>query len=285
MMDSALDRGVNFVDTANYYSRGESEKYLNSLIKGRRDSIVLATKVCSPMDDHDPNQRGLSRKHIMEQCDASLERLGTDYIDLYYMHRPDPRTPVEESLRAYDDLISQGKVRYIGTSGTKAPELVEMLWKSQKFGFDSINVEQSPISVGRRTIEIDVLPWCLKYDIPLVVYSPLEQGLFSGTCRKGSEPPPEVRLAGQLGADWWEHAMDVIETLVERCDQKGCTIAQFGLAWVMAHEGVTAAITGPNKPHELEENLKALDVEITSDDFALVDELVPFGTSVYPPTD
>ncbi len=282
VIDQAIDDGVNFIDTSNVYNRGEAERVVGEGIKGRRDEVVLATKVFWPMDDDDPNATGLSRKHVVGECERSLKRLGTDYIDIYYLHRPDPKMPIEITLRALDDLISQGKVRYIASSCFTAAELVESLWKSEVGRWDAIVVEQPQYSLIRREPESDVVPYCAKYGVSLVPFSPLAGGLLTGKYRKNQPPPEGARLTewGQHEKGWWGEAMDVVEKLLPHVEIKGCTLSQFALAWVYSQPTVVSAIMGPRNAAQLTDNLGALEVEITAEDNALVNELVSPGTQI-----
>ncbi|MDP6126178.1 MAG: aldo/keto reductase [Candidatus Latescibacteria bacterium] len=284
VIDQALNQGINFIDTANVYARGGAEEVVGTALEGRRDSVVLATKVCSRMDDSDPNAIGLSRTQIVRQCENSLKRLKTDYIDLYQMHRPCPNdTPIEESLRAFDDLVSQGKVRYIGSSNFPGANFVEALWKADVGSFVSLVTEQPPYNILRRRAESDVVPWCLKNGVVLVPYSPISGGLLTGKYRKGQPMPDGGRLTEWKSdkTEWWETAMDVVERLLVHAAEKGCTLSQFSVAWLMRQPAMGAPIIGPRNVEQLTDNLGALDVEITDEDCALVDELAPPGRSIW----
>lgn len=287
IIDRAIDAGVNFIDTANVYSRGESEKVTGEALKrnGRRPSIVLATKVHGAMADDDPNASGNSRRHIIEQCEASLKRLQTDYIDLYQIHRPQPETPIDETLRALDDLIRSGKVRYIGTSTYAAWQSVEALWVAEKLGLNRFVTEQPPYNILDRRIERGLLPMAMHYGYGIIPWSPLAGGLLTGKYKRGAQAPegsrfadPDPRLAKRLT----DGVYDVTEVLEKVVAAKGVTLSQFALAWVLRQPGVTSPIIGPRTMEQLEDNLKAVDVEITDADRAKVDELVPAGRMVAP---
>ncbi len=286
MVDTALDAGINFVDTANVYSRGTSEEITGEALKrsGKRDRIILATKVHGTMADDDPNMQGTSRRHVIEQCHASLRRLQTDYIDLYQLHRPRTDLPIDETLRALDDLIRDGKVRYIGTSTYAAWQVMESLWVAKEYGLNRFISEQPPYHILDRRIERELVPMSRAYGLGLLPWSPLAGGLLTGKYRRNEEPPPGSRYATRADRNtrMVEDVYRVTESLAEHVQQKGCTMAQFALAWVMQQQGITSAIIGPRTHSQLEDNLGALDVDITPADCQLVDTLVPPGTMVSP---
>ena len=281
----AMDAGINFIDTANVYSSGESEEIVGKALKGRRDEVVLATKVHMPMGPG-PNDQGNSRVHILREVENSLRRLQTDYIDLYQMHRPDPDTPIEETLDALDSLVRSGKVRYIGTSTFPAWQLVESYWVSDRNHLARFECEQPPYSIFVREIERDVLPVCEKYGTGVIVWSPLNRGWLAGKYRKGQSVDPQSRVGrGDRFIDMPESAagerkLDLVEQLMPLAHDCGANLAQFSLAWTLANPVVTAPIIGPRTMDHLEENLKALDVRIPQDILRKVDELVPPGTTV-----
>lgn len=288
IIDRAIDAGINFLDTANVYSRGASEEVVGEALQrnGKRDSIVLATKVHGPMDDDDPNAWRTSRRHIIQQCDASLKRLKTDWIDLYQLHRPRPEIAIDETLQALDDLIRAGKVRYIGTSTFAAWQIVESLWVSREMRLNRFVCEQPPYNILDRRIERELLPMARTYSIATIPWSPLAGGLLTGKYRKGQERPEDSRYAvvqfDALQRRYSDAALDVVEKLIPIAEAKGVTLSQFALAWVMNREGSTSPIVGPRTLEQLEDNLKALEVEMTEEDFAKVDEIVPPGSMVSP---
>ena len=289
IIDRAIDGGINFLDTANVYLRGVSEETVGEALKrnGKRDKIVLATKVHGGMDDDDPNARGSSRRHIIEQCDASLRRLQTDYIDLYQMHRPRSDTPIDETLRALDDLIRAGKVRYIGCSTFEAWQVVESLWVADKLRLNRFVTEQPPYHILDRRIERGLIPMAQTYGFGLIPWSPLAGGLLTGKYSRDGAPPPDSRFADvannpRLQARMTEQLYDVVDGVRPLAEDKGCTVAQFALAWCMNQPGITSPIIGPRTMEQLDDNLGALDVEITDEDRAMVDELVPPGRMVSP---
>ena len=287
IVDRAIDAGINFLDTANVYSRGRSEEVTGEALKlnGKRSRIVLATKVHGRMADDDPNSAGTSRRHIIEQCEASLERLQTDYIDLYQIHRPRSDTPIDEVLRALDDLIQSGKVRYIGSSTFGAWQLVESLWVSKELGLNRFICEQPPYNILDRRIERELLPMAQTYGIATIPWSPLGGGLLTGKYRS-EHMPDEGRYLNRESKPWQMRltpgAFEVIDKLDPIVAEKGCTMAQLSLAWVLGRPGVTSPIIGPRTMEQLEDNLGAIDVPITDDDLAKIDEIVPPGSNVSP---
>ncbi|MBC8075176.1 MAG: aldo/keto reductase [Chloroflexales bacterium] len=289
IIDRAIDAGINFLDTANVYSRGRSEEVTGEALKrnGKRQRVVLATKVHGTMDDDDPNAQGNSRRHIIEQCDASLRRLQTDYIDLYQIHRPRPEIAIDETLRALDDLVRAGKVRYTGTSTFAAWQLLESLWASKELGLNRFVCEQPPYNLLDRRIERELIPMARTYGVGLIPWSPIAGGLLSGKYSRREPPPSDARYANTQDNPIMqrrvnERIYDVIEGLQPLVEAKGCTGAQFALAWVAHQEGVTSPIIGPRTMEQLEDNLGALEVVFSADDFARVDEVIPPGRMVSP---
>ncbi len=287
IVDRAIDAGINFLDTANVYSRGRSEEVTGEALKrnGKRSRIVLATKVHGVMADDDPNAAGTSRRHIIEQCEASLKRLQTDYIDLYQIHRPRSDTPIDEVLRALDDLIRSGKVRYIGSSTFGAWQLVESLWVSKELGLNRFVCEQPPYNILDRRIERELLPMAKTYGIATIPWSPLGGGLLTGKYRT-DHMPDEGRFLDTSSKPWQmrltQGAFEAVDKLDPLVTEKGCTMAQLSLAWVLGRPGVTSPIIGPRTMEQLEDNLGAIDVPITADDLAKIDEIVPPGSNVSP---
>ncbi len=289
IIDRALDAGINFLDTANVYSRGRSEEITGEALKrnGKRHQVILATKVHGRMDDDDPNAFGNSRRHIIEQCEASLRRLQTDYIDIYQIHRPQSNIPIDETLRALDDLIRAGKVRYIGTSTFAAWQIVESLWIARELGLNRFVSEQPPYNLLDRRIERELIPMAQTFGIGLMPWSPLAGGLLTGKYRRGEPPPPDSRFAEAatnpvLKARMTAHFYDVVEGLEPIAAEKGCTLSQLALAWVVHQPGVHSAIIGPRTMEQLEDNLGALEVTITDEDRRRIDALVPPGSAVSP---
>ena len=287
IVDEAIEAGINFFDTANVYGRGISEEVTGQALKrnGKRQQIVLATKVHGRMNDYDPNAYGSSRRHIIEQCEASLRRLQTDYIDLYQMHRPRPNIAIDETLRALDDLIRAGKVRYIGSSTFAAWQLVESLWVSKELGLNRFICEQPPYNILDRRIERELLPMAQTYGIATIPWSPLAGGLLTGKYKRDAPLPANSRYADGdpiREARLVEGIYDVIEGLQPLADEKGCTLSQFSLAWCVRQPGVTSPIIGPRTMAQLKDNLAALDVTITGEDRAKIDDLVTPGRMISP---
>ena len=289
IIDRALDAGINFLDTANVYSRGRSEEVTGEALKrnGQRARVVLATKVHGKMDDNDRNAWGTSRRHIIEQCDASLRRLQTDTIDLYQLHRPRPDIAIDETLRALDDLIHAGKVRYIGTSTFAAWQIVESLWVSKELGLNRFVCEQPPYNLLDRRIERELLPMAQTYGIATIPWSPLAGGLLTGKYNRNQPPPPDTRFANIadnpiLQRRYNDRLFDVVEGLQPLAEAKGCSLSQFALAWCAQQPGVTSPIIGPRTMDQLEDNLRALDVTITAEDRAQIDQVAPPGRMVSP---
>ena len=291
IIDHALEAGINFLDTANVYSRGRSEEVTGAALKrnGKRQQVVLATKVHGTMDDDDPNAQGNSRRHIIEQCDASLRRLQTDYIDLYQIHRPRPEIAIDETLRALDDLVRAGKVRYIGTSTFAAWQLVESLWASKELGLNRFVCEQPPYNLLDRRIERELLPMAQTYGLGVIPWSPIAGGLLSGKYNRDDPSPADARYSNVAGNPIMERRVkekerifEVVEQLRPIAEAKGCTLAQLAVAWCAQQPGVTSPIIGPRTMEQLEDNLGALAVAIGDDDRARLDAIVPPGRMVAP---
>ncbi|NQU44809.1 aldo/keto reductase [bacterium] len=284
IIDRALNGGLNFLDTANAYSRGLSEEAVGAALarNGKRDRIILATKVFAPMDKEDPNMQGNSRRHIIQQCDASLKRLQTDYIDIYQIHRPMPEIAIDETLRALDDLVRAGKVRYIGTSTFASWQIMEGLWASKELGLNRFVSEQPPYNLLDRSIERELIPMAQTYGLALIPWSPLAGGFLTGKYRRGQEPPEGARLKKNPRTDkvLVDSAFDVLEGAEAIAKDKGCSVSQLALAWCAQQPGITSAIIGPRTMEQLEDNLKALDVDITEEDRKRIDEVIAPGESV-----
>jgi aryl-alcohol dehydrogenase-like predicted oxidoreductase len=289
IIDRALDGGINFLDTANVYSRGRSEEITGEALKRnrQRQRIVLATKVHGKMDDADPNASGNARRHVLEQCEASLRRLQTDYIDLYQIHRPQSDVPIDETLRALDDLVRTGKVRYIGTSTFAAWQAVEALWVAKELGLNRFVCEQPPYNILDRRVERELIPMARTYGYAIIPWSPIAGGLLTGKYTRQNPNPPEARYSGaadnpRLAERKTEAIWDVVDGLVPMARARGCTMAQFALAWVGGRPGVTSPIIGPRTMEQLVDNLGAVNVRLTDEDRAAIDRLVPPGDAVSP---
>lgn len=289
IIDRALDAGINFLDTANVYNAGRSEEATGEALKhnGKRQRVVLATKVHGAMESDDPNARGNSRRHIVEQCEASLRRLQTDYVDLYQIHRPQADIPIDETLRALDDLVRSGKVRYLGTSTFGAWQLVESLWASKELGLNRFICEQPPYNLLDRRIERELLPMAQTYGFAVIPWSPLGGGLLTGKYSRGETPPADSRFALVARNPLQQRRMvegvfDVVQGLQPLATDAGASLSQFALAWVAQQPGVTSAIIGPRTMEQFEDNLGALNVVISDEARAQIDELVPPGRMVSP---
>ncbi len=283
----ALDAGINFIDTADVYSRGESEEIVGkALAGGRRDHVVLATKVHGTMGD-DPNEFGNSRRWIIKEVENSLRRLGTDWIDLYQIHRPEADTDIDETLGALTDLIRAGKVRYIGSSTFPASQIVEAQWVAQRRGRERFVCEQAPYSMLVREVETDVLPTAQRYGMGVIPWSPLAGGWLSGRYRLGEDAPDSTR-AQRLPARYDlsrpenQRKLEVADALAKLADEAGITLIEMAIAFVIRHPAVTAAIIGPRTMEHLESQLAAADVELSDELLDRLDQIVPPGVNVNP---
>jgi aryl-alcohol dehydrogenase-like predicted oxidoreductase len=286
IIHAALDAGVNFVDTADVYGAGESEEIVGKALKGRRDDIVLATKFFNAMGD-DPNRRGGSRRWVMQAVEDSLRRLGTDWIDLYQIHRLDPDTDIEETLGALTDLVRQGKVRYIGHSTFPASQIVEAQWVARERGLQRFVTEQPAYSILVRAIEADILPTCRRHGMGVLSYSPLTGGWLSGRWRKDAGQQASSR-AGRLPERFDlsqpgnQRKLDAVEQLAQLADDAGLTLIQLAIGFVLSHPAITSAIVGPRTMEQLEGQLAAADVTLDAAVLDRIDEIVPPGTTVNP---
>ena len=284
---AALEAGVNFFDTANIYSRGVSEEFTGRALRdmGKREEIVLATKVFMPMGD-EPNHRGGSRRWIMRSVEDSLRRLGTDYIDLYQVHRPSQDTDVEETLGALTDLVRQGKIRYLGSSSYAASQIVEAQWVSRDRRLERFVTEQPPYSIMVRGIETDVLPTAQRHGMGILTYSPLGGGWLSGRWRAGNHATPTSSARPKARFDMTSEAnqrkLEIAESLAQLAEQQGMTLIDLAIAFVINHPAVTAAIIGPRTMEQLESQLTGADVTLSTDILDRIDELVAPGVTVNP---
>ena len=289
----ALDAGINFIDTADVYSRGESEQIVGkALAGGRRDNVVLATKVHGTMGDGsggDPNLQGNSRRWIIKEVEDSLRRLNTDWIDLYQIHRPEADTDIDETLGALTDLVHAGKVRYIGSSTFPASQIVEAQWVAQQRGRERFVCEQPPYSMLVREIEKDMLPTARRHRMGVIPWSPLAGGWLSGRYRKGQEIPTSTRaerIPGRYDLSTPENQvkLDKADALGQLADEAGITLIEMAIAFVIRHPAVTSAIIGPRTIEHLESQLAAADVVLSDDVLDRIDEIVPPGTTSARPT-
>jgi aryl-alcohol dehydrogenase-like predicted oxidoreductase len=281
----ALDAGINFIDTADVYSRGESEEIVGkALAGGKRDHVVLATKVHGTMGD-DPNEFGNSRRWIIKEVENSLRRLGTDWIDLYQIHRPEADTDIDETLGALTDLVRAGKVRYIGSSTFPASQIVEAQWVAAKRGRERFMCEQPPYSILVRQVENDVLPTAERYGMGVIPWSPLAGGWLSGRYRKDTEIPSShraERIPGRydMSLPGNQRKLDAADALARLAEASGLTLIEMALAFVMCHPAVTAPIIGPRTMEQLESQLPAADVTLSDDVLDKIDEIVPPGVNL-----
>jgi aryl-alcohol dehydrogenase-like predicted oxidoreductase len=277
IIHKALDAGINFVDTADMYSRGESEEIVGQALKGRRDNIVLATKFHGPMGE-DPNQRGNSRRWIIAEVENSLRRLQTDHIDLYQVHRPDPATDVEETLSALTDLVRSGKVRAIGSSAFPASDIVEAQWAAERRGLQRFRTEQPVYSILDRGIEREILPVTQRYGMGVLVWSPLAQGLLTGRVRKGQQT--DLRRTNFFRHMSDERRLDAVEQLIPLADKAGLPMTHLAVAFAIAHPGVTSAIIGPRTMAHLDDLLAGAGTTLGDDLLDQIDQIVAPGTDV-----
>jgi aryl-alcohol dehydrogenase-like predicted oxidoreductase len=280
----ALDAGINFIDTADVYARGESEEIVGKALKGRRDSVVLATKVHGTMHDTDPNMKGNSRRWIIQEVEHSLRRLQTDWIDLYQIHRWDPATDHDETLGALTDLQRAGKIRYLGSSTFPPSQITEAQWVAEKRGHARYVCEQPPYSILVRGVETEVLPTCAHYGMGVIPWSPLGGGWLSGKYRKGSDVKghraERMPARYDLSLPGNQAKLDAVEQLAELAEQAGISLIHLALAFVIRHPAVTAAIVGPRTLEQLEGQLGAVDVQLSDELLGAVDEVVPPGTNL-----
>ena len=288
IIHAALDQGINFVDTADMYSAGESEEIVGKALSGRRDDVVLATKVHFPMGEG-PNRRGNSRRWIVSEVERSLTRLRTDWIDLYQIHRPDPATDIEETLAALTDLVRQGKIRAFGCSTFSAGQLTEAWYEAERRGLYRFRTEQPPYSLLARGIETDVLPACQRFGMGVLTWSPLAAGFLSGRFRQGQPIDMSAGRAALQG-----HLFDpaspetaaklaAVEQFAALADGLGCSLPELALAFTVAHPAVTSVIIGPRTMEHLDGALKGASLALDDATLDRIDEIVPPGTDVYQP--
>jgi aryl-alcohol dehydrogenase-like predicted oxidoreductase len=285
IIHAALDGGINFVDSADVYSAGESEEIVGKALTGRRDDVVLATKFWGQMGD-DPNRRGVSRRWIIAEVENSLRRLGTDWIDLYQMHRPDPQTDIDETLGALTDLVQQGKVRYVGSSSFSAGEIVEAQWTARDRRLERFRTEQPPYSLLVRGIELDVLPTVQRHGMGILTYSPLAGGWLSGTWTSDSTPtsPARQRLVARFDMSLPENQrkLQATEQLAQVADDADISLIELAIAFVVNHPAVTSAIIGPRTMEQLDSQLPAADVVLDPATLDRIDQIVRPGVNLNP---
>jgi aryl-alcohol dehydrogenase-like predicted oxidoreductase len=271
----ALDIGVNFVDTADVYSRGVSEQFVGKAVKGRRHEVLIATKVRGKMGDL-PNDEGLSRKHIMDGIEKSLQRLETDYVDLYQVHQVDANTPIYETLSTLDTLVTQGKVRYIGCSNFAAWQICEALWAADRKNLTPFVSVQPRYNIFDRAIERELLPFCRQYGIGIIPYSPLAGGILTGKYKEGEAPPPDTRagrqerMRNQLNSE----TLGKVSALRKWSEDKGHTVGELALSWLLSRPEVSTIIAGATRPEQVDANAKAADWKLTADELKEIDQAV-----------
>jgi aryl-alcohol dehydrogenase-like predicted oxidoreductase len=283
---AALDAGVNLVDCADIYGGGVSEELVGRALRGRRDDVVLATKFANPMGE-DPNQRGASRRWAERALDGSLRRLGTDHVDILYVHRPDPATDLDETLGALSDLVRRGKVRAIGTSTFPAEQLVEAAWVAERRGHVRPTVEQPPYSALARGVERAVLPTCERLGTAAVVWAPLNGGWLTGKYRAGTPAPGGSRA--ETHGDHFDHGgpaaaakAAAVDALAKVAADAGMPLAHLAVAFVLAHPAVASALVGARHAGQLTDVLGAADVVLGGDVLDAVDAAVAPGTDLNP---
>lgn len=285
IINRAFDVGVNFIDTADGYNAGQSEMIVGRALRRTRDQWVVATKVFNPMraepPGHGVNRGGLSRKWVIEETDASLRRLGTDYVDIQYLHKEDHQTPLDETVRALGDLITEGKIRYFGLSNYRAWRIAEIVRLCDAMNIPRPVVNQPYYNAMNRMPEVEELPVCQHYGIGVVPYSPLARGILTGKYAAGAAPEANSRAGREdkrmLQTEWREESLEIAQAFVARAAEKGCTAGQLAVAWVLNNAIVSAAIAGPRTDEQWEDYLGALSVDFTADDETFVDALVTPG--------
>ncbi|YBV97320.1 aldo/keto reductase [Phyllobacteriaceae bacterium JZ32] len=281
IIHKALDFGINFIDTADAYSQGDSETIVGKALKGRRDNVVLATKAFLPMGD-DPNSQGSSRRWLTRAVEDSLRRLQTDHIDVYQVHRPAPDTDIEETLSVLIDLIRAGKVRAIGSSTFPAADIVEAQWVAERRGLARFRTEQPPYSILNRGIEREVLPACQRYGMGVMAWSPLAKGMLTGKYRKGAPQPDSLRRQFFPKAMSDEASLDAVEQLIPLAESAGMSLMHMALAFVISHPAVTSAIIGPRTMEQFDGLLTGAGMALSDDVLDRIDEIVPPGVDIAP---
>ena len=273
VMNQALDEGITFIDTANIYGGSLSETYIGRAIKGKRDAFILATKVSMRMGNA-PNRQGNSRYHILKEIEDSLKRLNTDYIDLYQIHQTDSNTPIEETLHTLDQLVCQGKVRYIGCSNFMAWEICEALWTSRVKNLVSFSTVQPRYSMLNREIEAELVPFCKTYGIGILPYFPLANGFLTGKYRRNEPPPQDSRLSEGDRGLFSDKNFDIIESLENFSREREHTLLDLAFAWLLANPCVCSVIAGATKPEQVTENAATVGWHLTGEEMVEIDEIL-----------
>jgi len=289
IVDRALDEGINLIDTSNSYGRGRSEEIVGEALarNRRRNAVILATKFHHRMDENDVNSSGNGRRNVIHSCEASLRRLGTDRIDLYQVHRPQSSVPIDETLRALDDLRRAGKIVYAGTSNFAAWELVDAHWAARAGRTIAFVSEQGPYNLLDRSIELEILPAATQFGIGVIAFSPLAEGILSGKYRRGQELPPDSRYAkvdkpGMYRERLTAPVFDVVEGLERLAQRRATSISAFALAWLASRPGLSSIIVGPSTERQLIDNLNFLGMTLTDEEYIAIDTLAPRGSVVSP---
>ncbi|MDB5983907.1 MAG: NADP-dependent oxidoreductase [Pseudomonas sp.] len=286
IIDKAWDQGVNFIDTANVYSAGRSEEIVGEAIASRRSDWVLATKVGSPLPGNTPNTSGLSRKHIFNSIDDSLTRLGTDYVDIYYLHREDHNTPLEVTVSAIGDLLRAGKIRYWGVSNFRGWRIAELVNIAQRLGIDKPVISQPLYNITNRQAELEQITAAAFYGLGVVPYSPLARGVLSGKYAPDVTPDVSSRAGRHdkriLETEWRVESLRIAQKIQEYTQAKGVGIVEFAIAWVLNNKAVSSAIVGPRTEEQWDGYIKALEVKVTAEDEAFIDSLVTPGHASTP---
>jgi len=275
VVHAAVEAGITFFDTADVYGGGQSEEYLGAAVKSRRDDLVIATKFRSPMGDT-PYDQGGSRRYIMRAVEASLRRLDTDYIDLYQMHAPDLSAPIEETLAALDDLVHQGKVRYVGSSNFAGWQIADADWTARSNRMTPFVSAQNHYSLLAREVERDVQPSCRRFGIGLIPFFPLASGMLTGKYVRGQEPPPGTRLAGATSNRFLSDAnFDVVERLQTFAAERNISLLDVAIGSLLAQPQVCSVIAGATKPEQVSANVAAGSWTPSAGDLALIDQMAP----------
>jgi aryl-alcohol dehydrogenase-like predicted oxidoreductase len=285
LVHHALDRGINHFDTADIYGpKGKSEEFLGEILGSRRKDVVLATKFGFPFDDAG-TMRGASRKYIMSAVEASLRRLKTDYIDLYYEHRPDPSVPIEETLRALDELVKQGKVRHIGSSNFDGKQLTAADDTAKRLGLTRFMCAQDELSLLKRHIEKERVPAMQQHKIALIPYFPLASGLLTGKYRRGAPTPEGTRLAGKNRLSelfWTDDNLELTYKIVEFCDAHKLNVLGVAFAWLLEKPNVASVIAGASRPEQIDANIKAAESRLSGAEIGALDKLTAAALETHP---
>ena len=276
VLDQALEEGVTFIDTANIYGSGQSEEYIGKAIEGKRDQYILATKAAMKVDNG-PNGIGASRHHLFREVEKSLTRLRTDYIDLYQIHRAAPNTPIEETMHALDQLVAQGKVRYVGCSNYASWELCEAIWTSHTRNLVHFVTLQPRYSMLDRGIESELVPFCKTYGIGILPYFPLANGFLTGKYRRGEAAPEGTRLAENDRGMCTDANFDILEGLEAFAKERGHTVLDLAFAWLLANPAVTSVIAGATKPGQVTSNAATVGWLLSDEEMSEIDTILSGG--------